>query len=84
MNRSSTPRGRSPGAALLFVAAGVLLSSVAGCAGPPEDRSEARERVEAVAESLRAEHQREFGVATPEELRRIREERADTASADER
>ena len=73
MNRPST---RHPSVGSKRLAAGLISlllgAGVAACGGPPEDRSEARQRVTAVAESLRAAHAERWGVATPEELSRLR------------
>lgn len=58
----------------------LVLLGPAACGGPPDDRAEARARVEAAAESLRASHQQRWGVATEEERARLA---GDTASGSE-
>ena len=60
------------GSCLLAATALVALLPLFGCGGPPADREEARARVEAAAESLRAAHEETWGVATEEERRRVR------------
>ncbi len=61
-------------------AALVTLMTVTACGAPPDDRGEARARVEAAAESLRAAHEREWGVVTEDERARLAE---DTVRADD-
>lgn len=57
--------------ALAVPAIALVLLAPAACGGPPDDRAEARARVEAAAESLRASHQQRWGVATEEERARL-------------
>lgn len=70
MSQPPTSLGPAPTVAGLFSLA--LAAVAGGCGAPPEDRSEARQRVTAVAESLRAAHAERWGVATREELSRLR------------
>lgn len=61
---------------LLSATALLALLPLFGCGGPPADREEARARVEAAAESLRAAHEETWGVATEEERLRVRTDSA--------
>lgn len=66
----------------------LALPLLGACGGPPDDRAEARARVEAAAESLRAAHEEEWGVMTEEERTRLAEEerarlREDSAAAED-
>lgn len=60
----------------------VALSAVTACGAPPDDRGEARARVEAAAESLRAAHERQWGVVSDEERARLGEDTASTGESD--
>lgn len=60
----------------------VTLTAVTACGAPPDDRAEARARVEAAAESLRAAHEQEWGVVTEEERARLAEDTASTGEED--